>query len=108
MLFLILISNDISTLYKATENLSLFFDRIINFQYCEYVKFPTGTEDEYEKTAQCMDIEEVDLNKLDTNSRGSLVSSAYSFGLVYWVTRYPDQIQVLEKIIVDIVKKDIF
>lgn len=103
---MVLVSNDISTLYKVTENLALFFDRVINFKYCEYVGFPTGTEDEYEKTAQCMDIEEVDLNKLDTNSRGSIVSSAYTFGLTYWVTRYPDKVHLLERIIVDIAVKN--
>ena len=99
---MVMVSNDISTMYAAAENLALFFDRIINFQYCERVQFPTGTEDEYELTGQAMDIEEVDLNKLDTESRGSLVSTAYSFGLVYWVTRYPEQLGVVNKIVVDV------
>lgn len=103
---MVLISNDISTLYKVTENLTLFFDRLINFNYCEYVKFPTGTEDEYEKTGQATDIEEVNLTKLDTNTRGSLVTSAYTFGLVYWVTRYPDKVELLERIILDIAIKN--
>ena len=98
---MVLVSNDISTLMFATEQLALFFDRIINFEYCEFVRFSTGTEDEYEKAGQCMDITEIDLDKLDTSSRGSLVSSAYSFGLVYWVTRYPEYCQLIEKIIVD-------
>lgn len=102
---LVLVSNDTSTLLYATENLALFFDRIINFEYCEFVKFPTGTEDEYAKTGQCMDITEVDLSKLDTNSRGSLVTSAYTFGLVYWVTQYPEKCQLLNKIIVDFAVK---
>lgn len=102
---MILVSNDISYLYKATENLALFFDRIINFQYCEFVEFPTGTQDEYEKCGQVMDITEVDLNKLDTDSRGTLVSSAFSFGLVYWVTKYPEYVNVLDRIILDIAVK---
>lgn len=99
---MVLVSNDISTLFYATEHLSLFFDRIINFEYCEFVKFPTGTEDEYEKAGQCMDITEIDLHKLDTSARGSIVSSAYSFGLVYWVTQYPEYCHLLEKITIDI------
>lgn len=103
---MVLVSNDISTLQYATENLSLFFDRIINFEYCEFVKFATGTEDEYAKSGQCMDITEVDLSKLDTNSRGSLVSSAYTFGLVYWVTKYPEQCKLLNKIVVDFAVKN--
>ena len=49
-----------------------------------------------------MDITEIDLDKLDTSSRGSIVSSAYSFGLVYWVTRYPEYCHLIEKIIVDV------
>lgn len=102
---MVLISNDISYLYSITENLTLFFDRIINYSYCEYVQFPTGTEDEYEKVGQVMDITEVDLTKLDTDSRGTLVTSAFSFGLVYWVTRYPEQCHVLDRIITDIAVK---
>ena len=99
---MVLVSNDISTLLYATEHLALFFDIIINFEYCEFVKFETGTEDEYEKSGQCMDITEIDLNKLDTSSRGSLVTSAYSFGLVYWVTQYPEYCHLLEKITIDV------
>ena len=99
---MVLVSNDISTLYAATENLALFWDRIVNINYCEYVKFPTGTEDEYEKACQCMDITEVDLTKLDTDIRGGLVTSAYTFGLVYWVTDYPEECHLVEKIILDI------
>lgn len=99
---MVLVSNDTSTLYFATEQLALFFDRIINFSYCEFVKFSTGTEDEYEKTGQCMDITEIDLDKLDTGNRGSIVTSAYSFGLVYWVTRYPEECKLLNKIVIDV------
>lgn len=99
---MVLVSNDISTLFYATEHLALFWDRIINFEYCEFVRFPTGTEDEYAKTGQAMDITEIDLDKLDTSSRGSIVSSAYSFGLVYWVTQYPEFCHVLDKIVIDI------
>ena len=46
---MVLVSNDVSTLYAVTENLTLFWDRIVNISYCEFVQFPTGTEDEYEK-----------------------------------------------------------
>ena len=99
---LVLVSNDVSTLYYATEHLALFWDRIVNFEYCEFVKFDTGTEDEYEKSGQAVDITEIDLQKLDTSSRGGLVTSAYSFGLVYWVTQYPEFCHVLDKITIDI------
>ncbi len=102
---MVLISNDISYLYQATERIALYFDRIINFPYCEFVKFPTGTEDEYEHIAQVMDITEVDLTKLDTDSRGTLVTSAFSFGLVYWVTKYPEYVHLLDRIILDIAVK---
>lgn len=102
---MVLISNDISYLYSITENLAMFFDRIVNYTYCEYVQFPTGTEDEYERWGQAMDITEVDLTKLDTSERGTLVTSAYSFGLVYWVTKYPEQCNVLDRIIVDVAVK---
>lgn len=103
---LVLVSNEASYLYAATERLALFFDRIINFQYCEYIQFPSGVEDECERSGQCMDITEVDLEALDTESRGSLVTSAYNFGLVYWVTKYPEQVKVLEKITLDIAVKN--
>ena len=99
---MVLVSNDVSTLYAVTENLTLFWDRIVNISYCEFVQFPTGTEDEYEKTCQCMDISEVDLTKLDRKTRGSLVTSAYTFNLVYWVTQYPVQCKLFEKIVFDI------
>jgi hypothetical protein len=83
----------------------LFWDRIVNFSYCEFVQFPTGTEDEYEKTGQAMGIKEVDLKTLDPNYRGTIVSSAYTFDLVYWVSKYPEQCHLLEKIIVNIAVK---
>lgn len=102
---MVLVSNDISYLYSITENLVLFFDRIINFAYAEYVSFPTGTEDEYERKGQAIDITEVNLDKFDTSNRGTLVSSAYTFGLVYWVSRYPEYCHLLERIIVNIAVK---
>lgn len=102
---MVLISNDMTYLYSITENLTLFFDRIINFEYVEYVGFPTGTEDEYERKGQVTDITEVNLEKLDTTNRGSLASSAYTFNLVYWVSRYPEQCNLLERIIVNIAVK---
>lgn len=102
---MVLVSNDTSYLLSITENLTLFFDRFINFNYAEYVAFPTGTEDEYERIGQATDITEVNLEKLDTNNRGSLVSSAYTFGLVYWVSRYPEQCHLVDRIIINIAVK---
>lgn len=102
---MVLISNDMTYLYSILENLTLFFDRVINYEYVEYVAFPTGTEDEYERKGQVTDITEVNLEKLDTSSRGSLASAAYTFNLVYWVSRYPEQCNLLERIIVNIAVK---
>lgn len=102
---MVLVSNDISTLYAVTEQLALFWDRIVNFSYCEFIQFPTGTEDEYEKTGQAMYIREVDLKKPSMETQGTLVSTAYTFDLVYWVTKYPKQCHVLEKIVVKIASK---
>lgn len=104
---MVLVSNDISTLYSVTERLALFFDRIVNIDYCEFVEFPSGVTDEYENTCQCMDITEVDLTKLDISSRGSLVTSAYTFGLVYWVTEYPKEVKLLERITIEVAMKGV-
>lgn len=102
---MVLVSNNMSYLYSIAENLTMWFDRFVNFEYCEFVGFPTGTEDEYERKGQAKDIKEVNLTNFDTSTRGSLVSTAYQFDLVYFVSRYPEQCKLLDKIIINIAEK---
>lgn len=109
-----LVSNDIDKLYETTEKISTYFDRFINFHYDHVItvgKLGKGGFNIYEsKVGQAANIREVDLTKLDTEQRGSLVSQAYQFDLVYWAVETPEdtELHVIKKIILDFYVADEF
>lgn len=102
-----LISNDITKLYNTTEKIAMYFDRFINYHYDHVVtvgKLDKGGFEHFESVVgQAKDIKEVDLIKLDTAERGSLVSETYSFDLIYWVVEAPNaSLRLLKKIIYEV------
>ena len=102
-----LVSNDIDKLYETTEKIAAYFDRFINFHYDHVITvgdLRKGGFNIYEsKVGQAANIREVDLTKLDTEQRGSLVSEAYQFDLVYWVVETPDTyLNEFKRVILDL------
>lgn len=104
---MVLVSNDMTKLYETTEKISMYFDRFINFHYDHVItvgKLGKGGFNIYEsKVGQAANIREIDLTKLDTEQRGSLVSEAYQFDLVYWVVDTPDTyLNQFKRVILDL------
>ena len=102
-----LVSNDIDKLYETTEKIAAYFDRFINFHYDHVITVGDlnhGGFNVYEsKVGQAANIREIDLTKLDTEQRGSLVSEAYQFDLVYWVVETPDTyLNEFKRVILDL------
>ena len=99
----ILISNNASYLYSVTERLSFYFDRFINFHYKDYMQFSDEDEWEFEDVGQATQIRQINFNKLDTEYKGSLVTTGFSFNLVYFVNMYQYQeIRLLERVITEV------
>lgn len=110
---MVLVSNDITKLYETAEKISMYFDRFINFHYDHVItigKPEKGGFNIYEsKVGQAANIREIDLTKLDTEQRGSLVSEAYQFDLVYWVVDTPDTyLNQFKRVILDLYDHDTF
>lgn len=106
-----IISNDMDKLYETTEKIAMYFDRFINFHYDHVFtigKLKDGGFNVYESVVgHAANIREVDLDKLDTTNRGSIVSQAYQFDLVYWVIDAPDtSLHIVKKIILEIGVED--
>ena len=104
---MVFVSNDITKLYETTEKVAMYFDRFINFHYDHVItvgNLKHGGFNVYEsKVGQAANIREVDLTKLDTEQRGSLVSQAYQFDLVYWVVDTPDTyLNIFKRVILDL------
>ena len=104
---MVVISNDMDKLYNTTEKMAMYFDRFINFHYDHVITFGdvnNGGYELYENVAgRAANIREVDLDKLDTEHKGSLCSQAYQFDLVYWVVQTPGtSLKLLEKIILEV------
>lgn len=98
-----IVSNDISYLYETTEKIAMYFDRIINFPYIQTLNFSETYSKEFSLVGMATDIRQVNLNKLDTASRGSLVMSGFSFNLVSYVVTLPDnRYNLLQKVILEI------
>ena len=105
-----IISNDMTKLYNTTEKIAMYFDRFINFHYDHVITIGDPEKDGFEifesKVGQASDIKEVDLTKLDTETRGQLVSEAYSFDLVYFVVETPGTtLRLLKRIVVEVREK---
>lgn len=104
---MVVVSNDMDKLYNITENMAMYFDRFINFHYNQTLTVGNVNEGGYELyqevSGKAANIREVDLDKLDTEHRGSLCSQAYQFDLIYWVTQTPGvTLKLLEKIILEV------
>ena len=104
---MVVISNDMDKLYNTTEKMAMYFDRFINYHYDHIITFGdvnNGGYELYESVAgRAANIREVDLDKLDTEHKGSLCSQAYQFDLVYWVVQTPGtSLRLLEKIILEV------
>lgn len=100
---MVIVSNDIDKLYHTTELISMYFDRFINFQYDQVIDVTDSFQIKESRFGQAANIKEIDLTKLDTAQRGSLVTQAYSFDLVYFVIDTPGtQLHLLKKIIFEI------
>ena len=102
-----IISNDMTKLYNTTEKMSMYFDRFINFHYDHVIDVGDPENDGFQifesKVGQAANIREVDLDKYDTISRGSLVAQAYSFDLVYFAVKSPNtSLRLLKKIILEV------
>ena len=104
---MVVISNDMDKLYNTTEKMAMYFDRFINYHYDHVITFGdvnNGGYELYEEVVgRAANIREVDLDKLDTEHKGSLCSQAYQFDLVYWVVQTPGtSLKLLEKIILEV------
>ena len=97
------VSNDMDKLYNTTELMSTYFDRFINFHYDQAVDISKDFQLLESRVGQAANIREVDLTKLDTEQRGSLVTQAYTFDLVYFVIVTPGaELRLLKKIILEV------
>lgn len=100
---MVFISNDLTYLYSVTEKVAFYFDRLINFPYREAVQYSDTYTETYENYGMAKNIQQIDLTKLDTSSRGTLVTTAFTFDLIYFVVEAPNApTGLLEKIIVEI------
>lgn len=104
---MIVISNDMDKLYNTTEKMSMYFDRFVNYHYQQVVTFGDPKKGGFERVEEVVgraaNIREVDLDKLDTEHKGSLCSQAYQFDLIYWVSQTPGtSLKLLEKIILEV------
>lgn len=104
---MVVISNDMDKLYDTTEKMAMYFDRFINFHYNHVITFgdvKKGGYELYEEVVgRAANIREVNLDKLDTEHKGSLVSQAYQFDLIYWVVQTPGvSLRLLKKIILEL------
>ena len=99
----VLISNELSYAYHIAENMAMYFDRFIDFTYKQYLQLSPLTEMEYELVGQAQNIRQVNLEKLDTESKGPLCMLAFSFELVYWNIWSPDKSYgLLERVILEV------
>lgn len=104
---MVVISNDMDKLYNTTEKIAMYFDRFINFHYKQVLTFGNvkkgGFELYDEVVGRAANIREVDLDKLDTEHKGQIVSQGYQFDLIYWVAQTPGvSLRLLKKIILEI------
>ena len=104
---MVIVSNDMDKLYDTTEKIATYFDRFINFHYNHTIVFGENKKDSFEfyeeVVGRAANIREVDLDKLDTEHKGQIVSSAFQFDLIYWVVNDPGvNLRLLKKIILEI------
>lgn len=99
----VLISNETSYLYQVQERMAMYFDRWINFTYQQTLQFSPLTTVNWDLVGAAQNIRQVNLEKLDTESKGSLAMSAYSFELIYWDVWNTDKSYgLLERVILEV------
>lgn len=108
---MVIVSNDMDKLYDTTEKIAMYFDRFINFHYDHTIVFKGDNDEEYEYyeevVGRAANIREIDLDKLDTEHKGQIVSSAFQFDLIYWIVEEPMvSLHILKKLILEIQIKD--
>jgi len=95
---IVFISNSIDYLYNFLGKLNFWFDRSTGIYYNQSVAFSNSHVVEYELASDVFNIKTRDLNKLDTERRGSLVSAGYSFDMGYWELNLPEEGYIVENI----------
>ena len=101
----VLVSTELSYLYQIQEKMAMYFDRWINYTYSQQLCWDENPEhdDHFGLVGACQNIRQVNLDKLDTESKGSLAMVAYSFELIYYVvTTTNNEYNLLERIIVEV------
>ena len=99
----VLISNELSYLYHVSENIAMYFDRFINYTYKLSLNFSPITTVDWDIVGFAQNIRQVNLEKLDTESKGSLAMTAFSFELTYWdVWATQQEYKLLERVITEI------
>lgn len=97
------ISNNISYLYETLEKMASHFDRFINFPYNQTIKYADNKIMQWQVIGQCTNISQVDIQKLDTETRGTVVMGIFNFNLVHWITDAPEApLKLLERIILEL------
>lgn len=104
---MVVVSNDMTKLYYTTEKMSMYFDRFINYHYDHVIDVGDPENGGFQifesKVGQAANIKEVNLDKYETTSRGSLVAQAYTFDLVYFAVKNPGTtLRLLKKIILEV------
>lgn len=94
----VLISNDVNYLNSYIGSISSWWNRIVNFPYNQTLTYTNSITKTYSLVGQALNIRPQDLEKLDTESRGSLVTAAYSMDLVYFEYSIPQEGNILEEI----------
>ena len=105
---MVLISNDMTYLNGVQEQMLMYFDRFISFQYKESVIFNENFTANWLRYGHASNIRQINLTKLDTEARGSLTQVAWSFNLVYYVTGTPNgtPLSILERVDMKIMTRD--
>ena len=94
----VFISNDITYLNSYLGKIQRRWDRFVNFPYQQTIQYTNSLVKTYSLTGQAMNIVPEDLEKLDTEMRGSLVTAAYTFNMIYYEYTLPERGNVLEEI----------
>jgi hypothetical protein len=99
----VLISNELSYLYHISENMAMYFDRWINYTYQQTLTFSPLTTVTWDLVGAAQNIRQVNLEKLDTESKGSLAMMAFSFELIYWdIWSDLNEYGLLERVILEV------
>lgn len=103
-----IVSNNISYLYENLEKISSYFDRFINFDYNQTIKYSSTKVMQWKVIGQCTNITQSDVQKLDTETRGTIVTTNINFNLIHWITDAPEApLKLLEKVILEVRDTDV-